>query len=132
MDSEKTYSTGHPWYYVLGGKILSLKEILKEVNEAPNKGYLETEIDKASGNNAKLQELKTKALSRLSDDISRYRQCALELHRYRKTLPENYKPICKEIHTSMGLKRNHIFNEFANLKHIEDLQAHQPTLFDFD
>lgn len=132
MDKENTYSTGHPWYYVLGGKVLSLKEILKEVNEALYKGYLETEIDKAAGNNAKLLELRTKIQSRLKDDISRYRQCALELHRYRKTLPENYKPACKDIHTSMGLKRNHIFNELANLKHIEELLSQQPTLFDFD
>jgi hypothetical protein len=132
MSNANTYSTGHPWYYVLGGKILSLKEIWQEVDTATYKGYLEAEIDKASGNTRKLQEMKTKAIVRVKEDISRYRQCALELHRYRKALPKDWHPECDDIHTAMGLKRNHIFNEFANLKQINELLQQQPTLFDFD
>jgi hypothetical protein len=131
MSYENSYKTGHPWYYVLGGKVLTLKEIWQEADTASYRGYLESEIDKAAGNNAKLNVLKTEAIARLKEDISRYRICALELHRYRKALPENHEPVCEDIHASMGFKRNHIFNEFANLKQINELLQQQPTLFDF-
>ena len=59
-----------------------------------------------------------------------YRQVALELRRYRKTTTEICDPICKDIHTSMSLKYNHIFNEFANLKYIRQSLSYQPDLFD--
>lgn len=123
MSDSNSYSTGHPWYYVLGGKVLSLKEIWQEAEQANYKGYRESEIDKANGNNTKLRRLKV--------DVSAYRTSALALHRYRKKLPKDWHPECDDIHTAMGLKRNHLFNEFANLQHIDELLAYQPDLFDF-
>jgi hypothetical protein len=131
MSDSNSYSTGHPWYYVLGGKVLSLKEIWQEAEQANYKGYRETEIDKANGNNTKLRSLKAETIQRLKVDVSGYRTSALALHRYRKTLPKDWHPECDDIHTAMGLKRNHVFNEFANLQHIDELLAYQPDLFDF-
>ena len=131
MSDSNSYSTGHPWYYVLGGKVLSLKEIWQEAEQANYKGYRETEIDKANGNNTKLRRLKAETIQRLKVDVSGYRTSALALHRYRKGLPKDWHPECDDIHTAMGLKRNHVFNEFANLQHIDELLAYQPDLFDF-
>lgn len=131
MSDSNSYSTGHPWYYVLGGKVLSLKEIWQEAEQTNYKGYRETEIDKANGNNTKLRTLKAETIQRLKVDISGYRKSALALHRYRKNLPKDWHPECDDIHTAMGLKRNHVFNEFANLQHIDELLAYQPDLFDF-
>ena len=81
-------------------------------------------------NNSKLKLLREQIKESLKNDISRYRQVALELHRYRKTTTEICDPICKDIHTSMSLKYNHIFNEFANLKYIRQSLSYQPDLFD--
>lgn len=78
------YDTGHPWYYVLGGKVLSIREIFNQVSISDYKGYNADEIGKALGNNSKLCLLKADTTERLKKDISVYRQSALKLHRYRK------------------------------------------------
>ena len=130
MTQENTYSKGHPWYYVLGGKIPTLKEIKQDAENSKYNGYREEEIQKCSHNNSKLRLLREQVRESLKKDISRYRQVALELHRYRKTTTEICDPICKDIHTSMSLKYNHIFNEFANLKYIRQSLSYQPDLFD--
>ena len=124
------YSSGHPWYYVLGGKVLSIKDIYNEANSSEYRGYRAEEIKKASGNNSKLRNLEAETIHRLKSDISRYRQCVFELHRYRNSLTENHNLVCEDVHMSVSLRHNHIYNEFANLKYIEELLSYQPDLFD--
>lgn len=131
MTMQNTYNNGHPWYYVLGGKVLSIRDIWEEVNLDNRKGgYNRYEIKKAFGNSEKLRALKVKTVARLKSDISRYRQCVFELHRYRKSLTENHNPVCEDVHVSVSLKVSHIYNELANLKYIEELLSYQPDLFD--
>ena len=54
-----SYCPGHPWYYVLGGEALSLKEIWTLMQEPDEYGNLKNNIEKASGKNEKLRELRT-------------------------------------------------------------------------
>lgn len=129
MNIQNSYNSGHPWYYVLNGKVLSIKEIWNEANSANKYGYNQESIEKASGNNEKLRILKAEHIKRLKTDISRYRQCALELHKFRKKTKENDTLQCEDVHVSISLKHNHIYSEFLNLKHIDRLLSYQPELF---
>lgn len=130
MTQENTYNKGHPWYYVLGGKIPTLKEIKQDAEISSYNGYRAEDIKKCSQNNSKLKLLREQVRESLKNDISRYRQVALELHKYRKTTTEICDPICKDVHVNMSLKYNHIFNEFAHLKYIRRSLSYQPDLFD--
>ncbi len=121
------YSSGHPWYYVLGGHIPSIKEIRLEVRATAYKGYLAGEISKAFGNDAKLRSIKDDVEAALKKDISQYRQCAFQLYQYRKTAKES-EPVCDAVHVSVSLKRNHIYNELAHLDYINELTP-QLSLF---
>ncbi len=125
-----TYSTGHPWHYVLGGKVLSIKEIWNEANASDYRGYRRDTIKKYFGKSDKLKALKSETIINLKRDINRYRECALALHRYRNKLPKNHQPTCEGVHVAISLKKNHIYNEFSNLKYINELLYQQPDLFD--
>ncbi|MEO9804791.1 MAG: hypothetical protein ABJF04_16160 [Reichenbachiella sp.] len=122
-----SYSSGHPWYYVLGGRVLSIKEIWLDVRSSGCKGYREEEIAKSLGNDAKLRSIKENVLTTLNKDINRYRQYAFELHQYRKQASKN-EPICDDVHVSISLKRNHIYNDLAHLDYIDKLTP-QLSLF---
>ena len=126
------YHPTHPWYYVLGGGILPLKEIWQDAIESERQGYNRVTIEKARGNNQKLRTLKDIHFDRLKSDISRYRECALELHRFRKAKSEDKPPLCEDVHVNLSLKTSHIWGEFANLCHIESLLSYQPDLFDME
>lgn len=39
MTNDTGYNSGHPWYYILGGKVLPPKEILKAVEKTGYEGY---------------------------------------------------------------------------------------------
>jgi len=39
--------------------------------------------------------------------------------------------VCADIHMSMSLKYNHLYNRFAHLIVIDDYLSQQPDLFDF-
>ena len=131
MTDYNSYNTGHPWYYVLGGKVPSIKAIWKEVAHLDYKGCKEDDIKKAAGNSSKLRALKAQSFLRLKNDISSYRKYALELHRYRKSHSTDDHLVCEDIHVSLSLKNNHIYNELAHLRYIEELLSYQPDLFDF-
>ncbi len=40
------YKSGHPWYYHLGGKILTPKNILENAKLSNYQGYLENDVKK--------------------------------------------------------------------------------------
>ncbi|MEL6170523.1 MAG: hypothetical protein AAFR02_00720 [Pseudomonadota bacterium] len=132
--SNQGYSAGHPWYYFLGGEVLSVKAIKKEAQSDDYGGYLFDRIE-AIGRKAEPQrthsigEMREKLHADLSRDISIYRRCVCELRQYRKDNPEPLGSCCAEIHTSMSLKHNHIYNGFANLKTLEALPEQQLDLF---
>lgn len=130
----KGYSVGHPWYYVRGGKTLSLKDIQAHVNAGRYEGYLAQHISKAHqraepGRSAELRDLRAKLIADFWQDVSRYRQCACELRQWREENTAKDAIVCADIHTAISLKVNHLINGFANLRSLDALPA-QADLFD--
>ena len=123
------YNAGHPWYYVRGNKVLTPKQIKHDVQQSEYRGYLKDEIlainkQVEPRRTEKLQKLRQDTLQELNADLSRYRKCALELHRFRRTQDYTYNPVsCDDIHTSIGLKHNHIYNRFAHLILLDELDT---------
>lgn len=129
------YSSGHPWYYFLGGAVLSPRQIQEAVRQSGYQGYLGDEIALAAKKSEpkrsqSLRVLRARAVSELKRDLSGYRRRALELHRHRaiNTTPE--QPVsCDDIHTNISLKHNHLTNDFAHLTYLDALLNQQGDLF---
>ena len=125
--SHHDYHAGHPWYYLLGGAIPSPKDIRAAVQGSDCCGYLAEEIEAIA---RKPEPQKTQAeaamrervLAELRADISRYRECARNLHRHRRIIGiTGAKPKCEGVHVAISLKHNHIYNGFAHLKALDVL-----------
>ncbi|ATG43639.1 hypothetical protein [Phaeobacter piscinae] len=129
------YSTGHPWYYFLGGKVLTPKQILEATRQSGYQGYCRDEIAKAAAlcepqRSAKLRAIKSEAMQGVRDDLTRYRQLALTLHRHGRQRPAlDRVTACDDIHTNISLKHNHLVNGFAHLLTIDHLLSQQGDLF---
>ena len=66
----------------------------------------------------------------LKTNVSIYRKVVRELHAYRKAHASEPLPnICAPVHTSMGLKLSHIYNDFGHLELLDSLPQ-QVDLFD--
>jgi len=130
------YGAGHPWYYVLGGKRLSLKEIQLSAKASGYRGYRADEIEKADQmmeprRSESLRSLREIAKQELGQDITRYRELAGQLARRRETGIEDRQNGCDDIHTNISLKHNHIYNELAHILVIDELLSKQGDLFAF-
>lgn len=124
-----TYNAGHPWFYKLGGKALTPKQILKNVISSGYQGYMQDDIQKINKKaepmrSAAIHKLKIKIKQELHKDLSQYRKYARELAHFRKH-PEllQTQPICDDIHMSMSLKHNHIYNDFGHLVYLESVKS---------
>lgn len=131
------YGAGHPWFYFLGGPVLTPKEIRAEVKYTGYRGYLAEDIciadRKPEPHRSKaLRELRAEVRRMLGEDISRYRKVARELHAYRRehahveVLPSS----SADVHTAISLKHNHIYNDFAHLLRLDEALSKQRDLFD--
>ncbi|PCI85561.1 MAG: hypothetical protein COB24_12665 [Hyphomicrobiales bacterium] len=131
------YSAGHPWYYKLDGKVLTPKQILADVMESGYQGYMQDDIKKL---NKKAEPMRSAGIRKftlqikesLRSNISQYRKYARELAHVRKH-PELLasQPICSDVHMSMSLKHNHIYNDFGHLVYLESIKSKQMDLFNF-
>ncbi len=129
------YNAGHPWYYVLGGKVPSPKQILKAVIAEGYQGYRASDIRNASlkpepTRTKMLRQLKGEVLVELKKDISAYRQYACWLRQYRQnqtTSPAT--PNCDGVHIAISLKYCHLYNDLAHLHTLNHLLSVQPDLF---
>lgn len=129
------YRPGHPWYYVLGGEVLRPRAILEHVKARGYRGYLSRDIDEADNmrepkRSQRLRAMREAASASLRANISRYREMARELHKERAGTSLSPKPICSELHSSVSLKHNHVFNDFAHLCELDRLISKQGDLFD--
>lgn len=127
-----SYGNGHPWYYLLGGPVLSPRTILEDAKASDYCGYNRDNIAKADTlpepkRSEALRALYAKHLADLKSDISIYRRCVRDLSSYRKNSPE--VPVCEDVHVNMGLKISHMVNDFAHLIWIEELLSKQGDLF---
>ena len=131
------YNAGHPWYYLLGGKVPTPKQIRADAVAQGYHGYMEERIIAVSQKpepqrSEKLRQIKADIMRGLVEDISRYRNIALQLHRDRTAhgLEEN-PTCCNDIHTGMSLKYVHIYNGFGHLALLDSLLEQQGDLFDY-
>ncbi|MGR3507854.1 MAG: hypothetical protein ACU0FF_01050 [Sulfitobacter sp.] len=129
------YQPGHPWYYLLGGDVLPPKSIRFEVRLEGYKGYRRDEILSAANKaepqrSQSLRKIRDEVMRSLRLNISRYREVARELHAYRREHADQPLPTCSaSVHTSMGLKFSHIYNDFGHLELLDSLPQ-QVDLFD--
>lgn len=135
MEYKNPYNAGHPWYYKLGGRIKKTKAILRSIKTRKYEGYLADDI-KAAASKAEprrsevLRLIKTKVLKDYKRDLSRYRHLAHEMRqeRIRKgvVVTEDFS---NNLHTSISLKHNHLYNDLAHLLLLERELSLQPDLF---
>jgi hypothetical protein len=134
--SYRNYNTGHPWYYHLGGPVLKPKQILETTRYSGYKGYrsdnlikMNDKIEPERSNH--LRKTRVEMVVHLQADLHRYRQCALELKRYRDRKGDftDTPPSCDDVHTNISFKHNHLVNGFAHLITIDELLSKQGDLF---
>lgn len=128
------YSEGHPWFYVLGGTPMRLKDIKAYVNETKGTGYLDREIEAVDARaepkrSEDIKAMRASIRTDLAKDIRRYRECLRELATHRASYDETGEIKCDDIHVSLGLKFSHLLNGFGNLRALDAL-AVQKDLFD--
>ena len=137
MKNETGYQPGHPWYYKIGGAVPKPKAILAAVKTSGYQGCKRDYISLADNRHepARSSDLRLLRLSVLNDfqaHLRLYREYARKLRDYRQmgTAEQEAQPICSDIHTSMSLKYNHLYNDFAHLVFIDELLSKQMDLFD--
>ena len=131
---ETGYQPGHPWFYKLDGKVLYPKEILENVEASGYKGYRQEDIEQEASKpephrSVALRKLRQEFLNSLKDNLREYRRYTLELQLMRTEKMYDNSSICSDIHVSMSLKHNHIYNDLAHLNLIDALLSEQPDLF---
>ena len=103
------YSAGHPWYYLLGGAVPSIKAIRTCAMSGGYAGCAARLIQEADAKpepkrSEALRYLRNRALEDLQSDISRYRECARELRKWRDQHGGAETPECGGVHTAISLK----------------------------
>lgn len=131
------YNSGHPWYYYLGGKRPTLKEIKEDAETSTYGGYMATDIAQADNytepkRSQALRAIRERVRKELARDVSGYRTCARALARRRDAGLDLVKEeSCNDVHVNMSLKHSHLFNDFAHLARLDDLLSKQGDLFGF-
>lgn len=131
-----SYNESHPWYYYLGGRIQYPREIRETVRSSGYRGWMEKDILRMAAmpepaRSTKLRDIRQEVVAQYRSDVTRYREYARELHRYRRKhyASADDSPSCDGVHVSIGLKYAHLFNDFAHLLLLDELLARQPDLF---
>lgn len=129
------YSICHPWYFLLGGPVPHPSVIRAQVIETELTGYRRDEFaqiscmaepQRSAAHRKAIEEVKTE----LRRDISKYRQCVVELRRYCETQDASEEPRCAaSVHTNLSLKVSHMINGFAHLHQLDEMEQ-QIDLFD--
>lgn len=140
MEQQRTlrpadYHPGHPWYYLLGGTPPLPKQIMRKVKERGYRGYRQHYIEEAAAKaeparSAALRAIRDEARRSLFANLSRYREVVHGLRTYRQN-PSEQPCFCSDVHQSVSLKHNHIYNDFAHLIWLDELLSEQPDLFGF-
>ena len=129
------YDPGHPWYYLLGGKVLGPKSILKEVIARDYQGYIHEIKDAEELTEPKrseqLRQLRETITNQYKADLERYRELVRELQLKRLSdASKDEVRRCEPVHSSLALKHNHIYNDLAHLRRINAALSVQRDLFD--
>ncbi len=133
----RDYGTGHCWYYLLGGAVLTPKQIKAMTQASGYLGYardyiLEADRKAEPQRSAALRALKERFEGELHRDLAGYRKSALYLRRYRVKNDVPTEPTCAAgVHVAISLKHNHLVNDFAHLIWLDKLLTQQGDLFGF-
>lgn len=130
--SHTDYRPGHSWYYRLGGRPLTPKQILAEARRDAYRGYRRDEIALAASRceprrSQELRTLRQQTVDRLRFDLARYR---VVVHALRRASPTDEFPMWSDPFLAVGLKHSHLYNEFGHLVWIDELLSAQRDLFD--
>ncbi|WP_156884543.1 hypothetical protein [Stappia stellulata] len=123
------YSAGHPWYYLLGGPVPTLKQIRSYAEKFERRGYRAEEIDAAHRlpepkRTHALSKIRADIMEELRRDISGYRRAAKNLTEYRKQhQPEASPRICDGVHVAISLKLSHLLNDFIHLQKLDSIPS---------
>ncbi|NKX63283.1 hypothetical protein HEP89_04165 [Labrenzia sp. 5N] len=123
------YSAGHPWYYLLGGTVPTLKQIRAYAQKFEKRGYRVEEIDTAHRlpepkRTAALSKIRADIMEGLRGDISGFRRAARNLTEYRKKhQPEASPRICDGVHVAISLKFSHLLNDFIHLQKLDSIPS---------
>jgi hypothetical protein len=129
------YLPGHPWFYHLGGRPLTFKQIRENVRRSGYRGYKAEDIaaiDRKAEpqRSAELRRLRARFLAELKADISRYREVIRDLRWYRESGAQDCTAACcNDVHVAVSLKHNHLYNDFGHLILLDDLLTRQGDLF---
>jgi len=128
------YSVGHCWYYRLGGAILKPKAIRDHIIAKGFTGYMAEDIEAADrmdepSRSAKLRAMKSSVTDEIRADLSRYREIAAKIRRFRRAGIIADMGVTNCPYLALSLKFAHLCNGFAHLNRIEDLLAQQGDLF---
>jgi len=82
------YRPGHPWYYVLGGRVLPPRAILESVQTGEYRGYMASDFDRADRlpepkRSQSLRAIREAVRHSYRSNLSRYRELACKLHQAR-------------------------------------------------
>ena len=135
-DNKTGYSQSHPWYYVLGGRVLSPAEIQASVELNAYSAAISEDILKIAKRlepqrSEGLRELRGAIKQSLQRDIDIYLKFALKLKASRQYADSNAELTCNDIHVSMSLKHNHLCYGYARLMNCEDHLNQKTDLFAF-
>ncbi|MEM5585916.1 hypothetical protein WNZ15_25900 [Roseibium sp. AS2] len=123
------YSAGHPWYYLLGGKRPTLKQINAYAERFERRGYRVEEIDAAHRlpepkRTAALSKVRSDIMEDLGRDMSGYREAVRNLSAYRENhQPEASPRSCDDVHVAISLKFSHLLNDFIHLQKLDSMPA---------
>ncbi len=129
------YNPGHPWYYLRGGCVQTPRQIIETVKERKYQGYRIGDFQKVSSKpepqrSENLRKIRNEIYEEFRGDLSRYRELACALRRYRNEFGMNTQTLgCQDIHSNISLKYNHLFNDLAHLLRLDELLSYQLDLF---
>ncbi len=130
-----SYTPGHPWYYVLGGEPLALEEIKQRAIASGYQGYCFDRIEKADRlaepkRSQVLRQMRAGFMEQLEKNTSQYQECMATLKVYHENTRAHDQPACADVHTSISLKYNHLYNDYAILHQLEERVSCQRDLFE--
>lgn len=125
MADHQGYGSGHPWYYHLGGAVLTPKQILCDVESDGYHGFLSdiSEADRLREpkRSQALRRHRESVLADLNRDLSIYRRVVRKL----RLNGREDMDAC----VAVSLKHNHLYNDFGHLAWLDQLLAVQGDLF---
>lgn len=126
------HDCGEPWYYALGGPVLTIKQIKAKVKASNHRGYLENELPliDAQPEPRRLElflHYREEFRAELAENLSSYRRAVRKLNEYRASSQQKAPPTyCHEVHEEMSVTYALLTIDFGHLALIDELLSKEP------